>query len=501
MIIAVVAAKTLSGLSAIVRSLYANVSASRPALVDGVELRLDSIASPDWKKSGFIDALACRLSEIKCPVILTVRPVSQGGYYTGSETQRLALLHQLAALNPSFMDIESSVSPAFIAAIKLQYPSVSIIRSYHNFTGTPDTLEPIFAALEHPLVDHYKIVTYARKVVDNLCLLQFLKNQKNTAKLTVHGMGPLGLVSRLIGAVMGNNFQYVRPADSEGLEGIHCPSVSEWLETYRANDVNSSTGIFALLGNPVEASRGHVFHNQTFAQKKINALYLKIPVREEELAAFFKGIKGLPFRGFSVTRPLKEKVMPYLFRADATSRAIGASNTLMVKEGKLWGTNTDGMGAVEAIKTKQVIKGTRLLLIGGGGSAKAIAHSVQLERPLSFFIVNRTLPKAVLLAKKVGGVACDDKNLSSAVEAARFSHFDSIINTVPHDEKSERWVFEVIQPYITKGTVFMSIDYGCESQWLEAHVKAAGGVIVEGYAMFVAQALGQQRCWFGEALV
>jgi len=478
MIIAVIAEKTWSSLSEAVRSL--------PPEVDGVELRLDCLAPCELKND--IHQLESLMVSRPCPVILTLRPPDQGGYYVGDEQQRLDQLHRFASLKPDYIDIESYVDPAFIRQLKAEQPAVQIIRSYHHLSETPRDLEGIWSSMQHPEVSHYKLVTHAQNALDNLRMLHFLKKQAN-GKLTAHCMGHEGLLSRLLGVILGNCFYYVSVCEGRDVGQASLPSLSDSLSIYRVKHINAATCVFALLGDPVVNSIGHLFHNNHFAENGLNALYAKIRLRDNEVADFLKHIADLPLKGFSVTRPLKEKVMPYLDETDACCKAVGASNTLLCKDNRLYGLNTDGPGAVNAIKRQSQIKDSHVLLIGAGGSAKAIAYAIQQEKPRSLSILNRTFSKTVELAHCVQAnpYSYEDFGLSSSL----LPYFDNIINTVPHDVNSDRLLFKLIQPYILPDTVFMSIDYADAEAILLREVRAAGCKLVDGKQMFLEQAMLQ----------
>jgi 3-dehydroquinate dehydratase / shikimate dehydrogenase len=431
-------------------------------------------------------------TNINKPTILTLRHTSMGGHFKGTETQRLALLYTLAAeLNPHYIDIESCVSNAFITKLHAAYPAIKIIRSYHHFSETPEDLEHILSSMQHPQISAYKIVTYAQTSLDNLHVLHFVKKHATHINLVAHCMGPLGLPSRIIGAVLGNYFTYARMPHSN-TPVAHCPDVDTLTDIYNLKTCNKKTKIFALLGNPVEHSIGHLFHNKKFKALGLNALYLKIKLSIDELPAFFKSIKTLPFYGFSVTMPLKAAVLPYLDNPDSTTQAIGAANTIAIRDQQLCATNTDGMGALDAILHQHPLAGRHIFIIGAGGAAKAIAYASYLRKPASITILNRTLSTAEQLAEKVDGNAYD----FDAFDTHKTRHVDIIINTIPNTDKNNTRILEVIAPYLSKQLVFMNIDYSNNASLLLTKIKAADCKLVEASAMFTHQALRQIDYWF-----
>jgi 3-dehydroquinate dehydratase / shikimate dehydrogenase len=477
MIIAIVAEKNLDHLLKTIQAF--------PEDVDVIELRLDFLT--EIKKNNLKEITA----QINKPYILTLRSVVEGGHFQGSENQRLAILYDLMELKPTYVDVESLVADSFINKLHQSYPAIKIIRSYHHFSETPENLDEILSSMLHPQVSVYKIVTYANTALDNLRVLHFLKQHTKTLKLVTHCMGPLGLPSRIMGAALGNYFTYASMPDSN-TPVAGCPDVHTLINIYAIKKLNQETKVFALLGNPVEHSIGHLFHNKKFSELSINAVYLKIQLNPDELTDFFKSIKTLPFYGFSVTMPLKETILPYLDTLDRNAQAIGAANTVSIRDDELHAINTDGVGALDAIESKYPVEGRHVLMIGAGGAAKAIAHACYLRQPASLTIVNRTLSTAKTLAEQVNGTAYDIHSLTHH----DVSRFDVVINTIPNTDPNDAAVLDVIRPYLSSKLVFMNIDYLNKSCLLLTKIRAAGCITIDASTMFTNQALRQIDYWF-----
>ena len=477
MIVAIVAEKDTCNLLKTIQAVQEDV--------DVIELRLDFLT--EIEKSVLKEVIA----KIDKPYILTLRPAEQGGHFQGSESQRLATLYELAELEPTYVDVEYLVEDSFINKLHKSYPSIKIIRSYHNFSETPENLSEILSSIFHPHVSVYKVVTYAKTTIDNLRVLHFVTKHAKDLKLVAHCMGSLGLPSRVIGAALGNYFTYASIPDS-GTPMPYCPDVHTLIDIYSLKQLNKETKVFALLGDPVEHSIGHLFHNKKFTELGINGVYLKIKLNEYDLAEFLKYIKGLPFHGFSVTMPLKEKVLPYIDALDLNCQAIGAANTISIKGGLSHAINTDGVGALDAIESKYPIEGRHVLIIGAGGAAKAIAYECYLRKPLSLTIVNRTLSTAQTLAEKVNGTTYDINSL----KPSEVSRFDIIINTIPNTDKNDAAVLRIISPYLSSRPVFMNIDYSKKCCLLLTKIREAGCITIDPSIMFSNQALRQIDYWF-----
>lgn len=454
--------------------------------VDIFEWRLDYLSKIN------INAIKSIKEAIQHPIIFTLRCKKQGGYYTGSESERLCLLKELSTLSPDYLDVEYTVKSNFIKAIKAQHPNIKIICSYHNFEKTPEDLNNILSRMYHPHVSIYKIVTYANNIFDNFTVLRFLKAHSTKMDLVSHCMGSLGLLSRILGAIVGNHFYYGNLHQSN-LSLIFCPEVDRLVKTYGIKKIDAHTKIFALLGDSVEHSVGHIFHNKQFLDNHRNAVYVKIPLKKHQLKNFFKCIIDFPFEGFSITMPLKEAIIPYVAFLDKEATAMGAVNTLSLYNERWHGTNTDGIGALVPIKKIRDLTKSHVLIIGAGGAAKAIAHVYSNEPIGSLIILNRTLEKAHALAEKQGGQGYDYETFK---KRGPMLPFDVVINATPNRLANGAMICDYVIPYVTPNTVVMDVDYGDPSSVLWEKAKAMGCTVISPKAMYEVQALEQIHYWF-----
>ena len=173
-------------------------------------------------------------------------------------------------------------------------------------------------------------------------------------------------------------------------------------------------------------------HNAAFTEDGADYAYVAIDVPPENLAGAVEGLSALGFVGFNVTMPHKEKILPLLDRLDEPARISGAVNTVVVRDDGLYGMNTDGSGFVEACAESGVeFTGKRVLLLGAGGAAAAIAVAVLGEKARRLTIANRTSSRAEELVKKVASAGGDTEitmiSLDSADEESAGA--DVIVNT------------------------------------------------------------------------
>ena len=139
-----------------------------------------------------------------------------------------------------------------------------------------------------------------------------------------------------------------------------------------ANDITT----YGLVGYPLGHSLSPLMHNAAFKALKVDATYELFPLKETELAAFFKDLKSSdsPIFGLNVTVPYKEKVIPYLDTLNPYAKSVSAVNTIVIDEKRrLTGYNTDGPGFLAHLTELKVNpKDKRVAILGAGGAARAV---------------------------------------------------------------------------------------------------------------------------------
>jgi shikimate dehydrogenase len=166
-------------------------------------------------------------------------------------------------------------------------------------------------------------------------------------------------------------------------------------------------------------------HNAAFEQLKMDYVYVAFHVKAQDLKAAVDGFKALNVVGINVTIPHKQAVIPLIDKLSREAELVGAVNTLVFKEGKIEGNNTDARGFIAAMKEEgvDVPKGESVVVLGAGGAARAVVVSLALEGVKKISIANRTASRAIQLAldisQKTGteihGMGLDDKRLSEAI--------------------------------------------------------------------------------------
>lgn len=167
------------------------------------------------------------------------------------------------------------------------------------------------------------------------------------------------------------------------------------MKNYRAE----LTGVF---GDPVDDNPTGVVEEAAFAAKNLNYRYLTIKVLPENLRKAMDSVKIFGMKGINLTMPHKIKVLPYLDELSPAAEIIGAVNTVIQKEGKLFGENTDGKGFVTALKNSgETLDKKNVTILGAGGAARAIAVECALNGAAHINIINRSIEKGEELASLI----------------------------------------------------------------------------------------------------
>ena len=165
---------------------------------------------------------------------------------------------------------------------------------------------------------------------------------------------------------------------------------------------NYRAELTACLGDPVDGNPTGVMEEAAFAAKNLNWRYLTIRVKKGELAPAFAGLKAMGFRGTNLTMPHKLDIIPMLDELTEAASIIGAVNTVIEKDGRWIGENTDGKGFVTALKLAGAEPaGKQFTILGAGGAARAISVECALAGAKSITIINRNESRGQELAQLI----------------------------------------------------------------------------------------------------
>ncbi|WP_017472641.1 shikimate dehydrogenase [Amphibacillus jilinensis] len=152
-----------------------------------------------------------------------------------------------------------------------------------------------------------------------------------------------------------------------------------------------------LIGYPIQHSKSPWIHQQFLKQTGLSGEYILYEIHPDQFADEIKQLKQLSLHGFNVTVPYKQKIIPYLDEIDDHAQTIGAVNTVVCRDGKWHGYNTDGLGLVTALKIRypHLFDGDKsALILGAGGASRGIYYALIKEKLKRVSIANRTRSKA-----------------------------------------------------------------------------------------------------------
>jgi shikimate dehydrogenase len=179
----------------------------------------------------------------------------------------------------------------------------------------------------------------------------------------------------------------------------------------------SELKIYAVVGRPVLHSHSPRIFNLWFRASGMNAVYTRLVARSAEDAV--RTARAMKLAGINVTSPYKEEIMDLLDGADAHAAKIGAVNCVVPRKTRLWGYNTDFLGAVRALTRSGVDpRGKNIAILGAGGAARSAAYGLMRRRAARVTILNRTEERARNAARAFG---CDSAPLERADDVIRKS--------------------------------------------------------------------------------
>lgn len=253
-----------------------------------------------------------------------------------------------------------------------------------------------------------------------------------------------------------------------------------------------------IIGHPVAHSLSPVFQAAAFAHCGLDVVYERWDTPAGQLAARVASLREADVLGANVTIPHKEAVLPLLDELGGQSARMGAVNTIVNREGRLFGFNTDGPGFVAALKHEAAFDpaGRRLLLLGAGGAARGIAFALVEAKAAAVAIANRTQARALRLAEEVGGPG---GIVSSVPLTASPGDYDCIVNCTSvgmhggPDPAGLPCSLEVARP----GTLVVDIVYAPEETPFLAEAKRRGLRTLGGLPMLIYQGALAFELWTG----
>lgn len=257
-------------------------------------------------------------------------------------------------------------------------------------------------------------------------------------------------------------------------------------------------GIYGVIGYPVAHSMSPLMHNNEFRALQMDHYYTAFNIHPSELEKAIESVRTLQINGLNVTIPHKVTVMNYLDEIDEEARLIGAVNTIINKNGRLIGTNTDGQGYLRSLLTiiDSSLITKKIVVIGAGGAARAIATSLALHGVQQLDVANRTISKAEQLVQHVNQYV-NGKALTIKEIEDNLSNYDIIINTTSVGMSPNVSETPIDLKNLKESTIVSDLIYNPLKTLLLQQAESKGATIHNGVGMFVYQGALAFKKWTG----
>jgi shikimate dehydrogenase len=249
--------------------------------------------------------------------------------------------------------------------------------------------------------------------------------------------------------------------------------------------IDARTEVYAVIGRPLDHTLSPAVHNAAFAAVGRNAVYLALPTADP--AGALAGARALGLRGLSITIPHKEAALAGVDEVEAEARALGAINTVIIRDGLLKGTNTDAPAIVACLERVGPVAGRRALILGTGGAARAAAFGLS-KAGAEVIVAGRRAERAAELARDLG------------VGGESWSEIGSIdpglvINATPVGMWPRAGETPLEVAILNPGTVVLDMVYNPLHTRLLTQARERGLITVSGLEVFLDQAARQFELW------
>ena len=239
--------------------------------------------------------------------------------------------------------------------------------------------------------------------------------------------------------------------------------------------------LFAVTGKPIYFSRSPEIFKTFFEAKNIDAKYFRLAADSaKEAVALFN---ELGLSGMNVTAPFKSEIIPFLDEINDLAKQIGAVNTVVLQDDKLVGYNTDYHGIINTLSN---IDGKKVLILGAGGAAKALAFTLK-KNNAEITIINRTNEKAKQLAEEFNVKFSDIQNIENEVQNAEI-----VVNTLPSGIKI------IKDEWLNKNQIFFDAIY--HNSAYQDIAKEKEMQFFSGKSWLVNQAIESYKLFFNDEI-
>ncbi len=277
--------------------------------------------------------------------------------------------------------------------------------------------------------------------------------------------------------------------------------------------IDGTIRVCGLFGDPVAHSFSPAMHNAAFRELGLNWAYIPFRVATDNLATAVDGVRALGMAGVNITVPHKQAVLGCLDHVSEEAALIGAVNTVVNRQGRLWGYNTDGPGFIRSLAEDAgfSVSGRRVLILGAGGAARAVAVSLALAGAAGIVIANRSPGKALelteLVRNKTGcpagvlGPYCQsgtdsavEKEWEDAIGVSSLVVQTTILGMHPNQNTLPEFPYHLLGP----GHLAVDLVYNPQRTEFLKRCSDRGAGVCSGLGMLLYQGVQAFEMWTGE---
>lgn len=415
-------------------------------------------------------------------LIATCRRVEAGGLFHGTVREEIEILAEAVRAGCSWCDVEIETARRVpMSELRRALSPARILVSHHDFRKTPRDPGGLVRRLDKIGGNAVKIAAHCSSVSDSVRVCELARSRRDVVAIP---MGEFGLAGRVLSLRLGSALAYgsVEQATAPGQL-----SLDAMMELYRASQISRRTRVYGVIGNPIGHSLSPLLHNTAFHARKVDAVF--VPFLVLELREFLGAMKKFGVLGLSVTIPHKETILKHLDGCDPLAARIGAVNTVVVRGGgRLYGYNTDYIGVLRSLEERMRLPGSRVLLFGAGGAARAAAFALAQAGSVVCICARRP-ERARALARAAGAQMV-------ARAALTREYFDAIVNCTPIGMHPKGGC--PLKSAELNCRIVMDMVYRPRETELLRLARRKGIEVISGVEMFLAQGLAQYEIWTGE---
>ncbi len=252
--------------------------------------------------------------------------------------------------------------------------------------------------------------------------------------------------------------------------------------------ISGSTRVVGVCGQGIAYTLSPAMHNAAFRHCGLDYVYVTFEIAASAVRPAVDGIRGLGLAGVNVTKPLKTDVLPFLDEVSEEAKRIGSVNTIVNRSGRLAGASTDGAGLLKALEESGVsVKGSRVLILGAGGAARAACAMAESEGAESVTIAARNAARAgdTALVGSAKAISLAPRELGNAVGDAGL-----VINAIPTD-------LELNADWFSGGQFVYDTRYDRAETKLMRCARSRGAEASNGTDMLLFQGAASFEIWTG----